>query len=389
VRAQRGLWESRRVKLTWALYLSAFVMFAAALVLRLLPGAGPGLAAAIRGLIGDATADRMGLRGRSLSDNPGAESATARLALNPLPAIPHPEPEPSHAEPRAEPPSAPEPLRPPFPNVAANGDGEWTPVLDPEQPDAPQLLYKTRLHPDPQQSRAELFLVAMPTDHVRLQAVPGTLEPETTNPAAARLEDRGLIPASDQSTLLAGFNGGFRSMHGHHGMTVQGVVIAPLRPDMCTISAYADGSLRIRSWKPQNETADAALWSRQTSRCLVEDGTLHPALKNADTKAWGATLEGETTIRRSALAQSHDGTRLLIGMSNFTNARALAVGMQAAGGWEVAQLDVNWGYPKFLLFPRDASGQRYASTLFSGFSFKPEDMVKKASQRDFFYVVRK
>jgi hypothetical protein len=65
------------------------------------------------------------------------------------------------------------------------------------------------------------------------------------------------------------------------------------------------------------------------------------------------------------------------------------VGMQAAGGWNVAQLDVNWGYPKFLLFPHDASGQRHASTLFSGFSFKPEDMLKKASQRDFFYIVRR
>jgi hypothetical protein len=122
---------------------------------------------------------------------------------------------------------------------------------------------------------------------------------------------------------------------------------------------------------------------------MVEDGRLHPGLTDESTKNWGATLEGGAVIRRSAIGLSADGRRLFIGISNDTTARAMALGMQRAGASDVAQLDVNWSYPKILLFPRDASGKRHATTLFRGFLFDADDYVRKPSPRDFFYLVRK
>jgi hypothetical protein len=283
----------------------------------------------------------------------------------------------------------PAPVRPPFAEVAAEGDGMWVPVPDPEHPEAVPVMYKTLIHPDPERAFAELFIVAMPASLVRVRSVPGTEEPASDNPAVQNIPHRGVIPSDQRGELLAAFNGGFRAEHGHHGMMVDGVTIVPPRVDMCTVAGYEDGSLQIGTFSRLNALPQKAIWYRQSPRCMVEQGALHPGLRDPNARGWGATLEGETVINRSAIALSEDGETLLVAVTNFTTARALAIGMRAAGGYAVAQLDVNRSFPKFLLFPRDESGARHAASLFKGFLFDREEMLDEANPRDFFYVVRR
>ncbi|HVZ35331.1 MAG TPA: hypothetical protein VG963_23050, partial [Polyangiaceae bacterium] len=285
--------------LRWGLGGSA-ALFTFALGLRLLSHSGA------RGFsVAGAPPDSSGATASATS----AEHQTqVREALTPGPigeAAPRAAPEPAPAA------IAPEAITPPFRSVAAAGDGEWTSVVDPDHAEAAALMYRTTLHPDPGNPRAELFLVTMPVQGVELHAVAGTLEPHTTNPQAAKIESRGIIPETDQADLLAGFNGGFRAEHGHHGMMVQGIVLIPPVPDRCTIYGYADGTIQIRSFHPEPPGAVEPAWYRQTSRCLVEQGNVNPALQqNPRTTAWGAALGGETSIRRSALGLTRDGTRL-------------------------------------------------------------------------------
>jgi len=283
----------------------------------------------------------------------------------------------------------PAPVVPPYPDVAAEGDGRWVAVLDPERPTAPALMYKTLIHPDPERRWSELFLVAMPSSMIRLVAVPGTAEPSSENPALAKLPHRGLIPADQKGALLAAFNGGFRAEHGQHGMLVDGVLLLPPRPDMCTIAGYADGALQIGTYSRLIAQARKPIWFRQSPRCMLEQGALHAWLRETNSLGWGSALDGETVIRRSALALSQDGEVLYMAVTNYTTARALALGMQAAGAWNVAQLDVNQSFPKFLLFPRDAAGIRHAASLFAGFLFERDEMLDEPAERDFFYVVRR
>lgn len=284
---------------------------------------------------------------------------------------------------------APAPITPPYPEVAAPGDGVWVPVPDPEHPEAPPILFKTLLHPDPERRYTELFLVSMPTALVKLTSVPGTEEPASDNPATASIPGRGFIPKAQQGELLAAFNGGFRAEHGHHGMMVNGVTIVPPRADMCSVFGYEDGSLQIGTYSRLAAQPEKPVWYRQTPRCMVERGALHPGLRDPNARGWGATLEGETVIRRSAIALSQDGETLLMAVTNFTTARALALGMRAAGGYDVAQLDVNRSFPKFLLFPRDESGARHGASLFSGFLYQPAEMIDDPNPRDFFFVTRR
>lgn len=373
--------------------------------------AGPVLANGLRAIIGDRAVARLeemwaGAQDRALrhlrrNDPPRAledalpessPSAPAPPARPRRSAAPARAPDADASAPAEEVPGRPvfevDAVAPPFPEVAAAHDGQWFPISGPERPAAPALMYRTLIHPDPARSFAELFVVVMPLSQVALRLVAGTAEPESENPDVARLEPRGLIAAADEPQLLAAFNGGFRARHGRHGMLTDGVVLVPLRAELCTISAGGDVPLRIGTWHA-HAAVEPRVWYRQTPPCMLEDGVLHPGLANPESRKWGSTLEGETVIRRSALALDREQRLVYVGVSNYTTARALALGMQSVGGWAVAQLDVNWSYPKILVFPRDGAGVRHAASVFSGFMFNRDEMLRRPSERDFFYVVRR
>jgi len=400
-----GAWRIWRWLLIGSMIVSAIGLV---VLVRRAPWAGPALADGLRAVIGDQNVTRLeefwaGVEDRWLrfTRMPPRRLGDASPALAPaLPIAPEsgradagpagalPTPSANSRAASASTGVLPAPAVPPFPEVAAVDDGAWYPVQDPERPLAAPFAYRTLIHPDPERTFAELFVVAMPTAQIELHAVAGTVEPESSNPEAARLEARGLIAPGDEPELLAAFNGGFKARHGQHGMVVAGVELLPLRVGLCTIMSSASGGLHIASWK-RSDTREPGAWYRQTPPCMLEQGVLHPGLADPSSRKWGATLEGETVIRRSALALAPRGDILYMGVSNATTARALALGMQSAGGWTVAQLDVNWSYPRFLIFPRDASGARRAASLFQGFLFEPKEMLVQPSPRDFFYVVRR
>jgi hypothetical protein len=121
---------------------------------------------------------------------------------------------------------------------------------------------------------------------------------------------------------------------------------------------------------------------------MLEDGVLHAGLRSENAKGWGATLEGDTVIRRSAVGLSADGKTLFVGISNSTTAPALARGMAHAGANSVAQLDVNYSYPRFLLY-QDAAATGsglVAEGAIKGLLHEDDEYLGQASRRDFFYV---
>lgn len=309
----------------------------------------------------------------------------------PAPANPEPHAEPSQAAPQV--PTVPA-YRPPDVGPfdakhAAPGDGTWVPVVDPERADEQPLLFKTLIHPDAARPWAELFVVAFELGRTRLEFVVGTVDPEATTAAGRAYARSGIIPEADQSSLLLAFNGGFKTEHGHYGATVDGIALIAPRPDVCTIAAYRDQSVRIETWRALAATEQEMRWWRQTPPCMVEQGKIHPGLASDENTNWGAALGGDTVIRRSAVALDETGRVLFVGISNSTTAPAIARGMQHAGAHDVAQLDVNWSYPKIVVFRRGASGVRETVGLFPGFVYAPDEYLRARSPRDFFYVVRR
>ncbi len=314
-----------------------------------------------------------------------------------VPPEPLPAPEPVHTvitdaggdagvEP-ARPPFRPKDVGPVHDTWSAPGDGKWLPIAVPDLPDLPPHMWKTLLHPDKNRSWAELFVVAMAVDDIDLHLVAGRKEPVATVEAAENAERPAVIPEAQHSIVLAAFNGGFKTEHGAYGMGIGDTIFVSPRENVCAVARLTDDSLLVSSWAKMAGRQSDMRWWRQTPNCMYEDNELHPRLASGHSKKWGATLDGNTVIRRSAIGIDEAGETLFVGISNHTTADALALGVHHAGASNVAQLDVNFSFPKFVLFESKApGGERLAVALADGFEFSENEFIRKRAPRDFFYV---
>jgi hypothetical protein len=272
-------------------------------------------------------------------------------------------------------------VAPPYPDLAAPGEGVWVPLPNAFDASAAPLMYKTFLHPDPTRPYARVAIVAMDATRLRLHAVAGTVEPVSAAPVARP----GLIPRADLASLVAAFNGGFRAIHGHHGMMVDGQTILPPQPNADTIALYRDGSVRIAPWSAIADTLPQMQSFRQTPPYLVYRGVLNPNLLDEHNIRWGAYVDGNTVIWRSALGVSADGRTLYYAAGESLTARRLAEALVAAGASDVAELDVNWSFERFLTYA-PPSGNFAERVLLDQMRYQPGMYVTYPSARDFFYV---
>jgi hypothetical protein len=284
-----------------------------------------------------------------------------------------------------------DPVGPMHASFAAPGDGEWVPMTDPRNPREPAPMLKTLLHPDAKRGWSHVAVVAVDLRQVSLHLMAGTMEPMSKLPDAKRHARTGLIPKADVPHALAAFNGGFKATHGHYGMRAEGVTFLEPRGIACTLAAYPGDRLRVASWETLESSLGEMVWFRQAPACMLEGGELHKGLAVEQNTLWGATLDKDTVIRRSAIGLSKDGQTLLVGISEATTALAIAKAMAHAGAHDLAQLDVNWSFPKFVtLEPQDGDAERpVAKAIVKGFEFKEDDYVRSAMTRDFFYLRRK
>jgi hypothetical protein len=269
----------------------------------------------------------------------------------------------------------------------AQGDGRWVGVTT-EGDEGRPLAWKTLLHPDATRAWAEVFVVAIDVRRVRMRLVAGSADPEASTPEGKAYKRPAVVPEADRGALIAAFNGGWKSDHGHFGMKVDGVVLLPPRDTSCTVTVTDDEIIEIAPWTDLAPAEPHLLFYRQTPPCLYRSGKRHPGLVDADTKNWGAAIGGEAVIRRSAIGLDEHGEVLYVAVTNNTTAPALADAMHHAGAFDVAELDVNWSFPKFLVYKKNAAGDLEASTLFPNFVFDKDEFVRKRAPKDFFYLVR-
>mgnify|MGYP000908345540 CR=1 FL=1 len=281
---------------------------------------------------------------------------------------------------------APKPATPPFENVAADGDGQWLPMRAPWDK-GPIALYKTLLHPDKNRPFAAVAVVAMHTRDLEIHLVAGTDEPKSQH--VFRADRPGLIPEAHHDLVVAAFNGGFKAMHGNYGMRIGERLFIPPRGIACDVGRNEEGGLVIGTHDALTEVEPTLVWYRQTPPCLVEGGAPNPGLLHEFNRNWGATVGGDTIIRRSAIGLSQDKKYLFYALGDAVTAQSLGRALLTVGAHDAAQLDVNYSYPRFLLFERGEGGPSATGPIIPDIKYNPADYVRTASQRDFFYVTRK
>jgi hypothetical protein len=249
-------------------------------------------------------------------------------------------------------------------------------------------MYKTLLHPDRSRSWTAVTVVAVDLNSTELHVVAGRHEPVASERQAATYDRVALVPEDRQGDLVAAFNGGFKAEHGHYGMKVDNVLLIRARPKSCTIASSSDGSVEIAPWEHFADRVDSIPWFRQAPACMVDAGELHQGLRLDTNTAWGCTLDGKTVIRRSAIGLDESRKILFVGIGDDTTARAIALAMKHAGAYAVAQLDVNYSYPKFVTF-EFKDEKLVPKPVCPGFDISDDDYLRRRSPRDFFFLTRK
>ena len=369
-----------------------------------IPGFGPAVVDGVRAVVGPepiawvedvaySASDRLNLLRygdappKTFWESPPPARPAAGLQVDDAPAAAAP-PEGARAPAAPADGFAPPRFEPPFERVAAAGDGDWVPIADAAAPRDAPVLWKSVVHPDPRRGFAAVAIVAIDLRRVNLRLVAGTKEPASKVVPEERRP--GLVERDQAADLIAAWNGGFKAMHGNYGMMLGGETFLPPRDLACTIALYRVGAVRIGTWPALRDTAPEMAAYRQAPPCLVEQGKLNVALSESN-RSWGATVSGETIIRRSALGVDETGRVLFYGRGEAVTSQSIARAMQAAGARDAAQLDVNHAYPRFLLYEKGAPGDppRAGSALIPDVKFKPAEYVTEPSPRDFFYIARR
>jgi len=284
----------------------------------------------------------------------------------------------------AESPFPPKNVAPPSARSAEAGDGVWTPFSDARTSAGAPFFYTTKLHPHPTSRFVTLTLVAIDLGAVRLGFMPGV---EDVGKQAVPFEP-GLVPSAERERTLAAFNGGFMPRHGRWGMQLGATTIVPPREPGCTLALFDDG-VRLRSWSVLAADAARPLALRQTPPCLLEQGAVHPLLMKGLDKAWAGHTPGVVTRRRSAIGLNRAANVLFYAVGVEAPARLLAEGLLAAGAHDAAELDINWNWTRFLTFAKNEDGALRVAQSLVDVQYSNRAYVERASERDFFYLVRR
>ena len=297
-------------------------------------------------------------------------------------------------------PAQPETLRPSgsaklaspiVPNSSALSGGEavsaapqigWQ-AYGPEVNGAP-VLARVMLTLDPHRPYAGVALVRMDLSKLALHMMPGTLEPAHPAQLTPLIPNPGVIPSADLNTLVAAFNGGFKAVHGHYGMMVNGVTLLPPLPNIATVAIYRDGHVQIGVWGRDIVQSPDLISFRQNCPPLIDAGQLNPGLDN-NQGAWGYTSNTDVTWR-TALGITQDGHYLIYAVGNGTSTATLAQALQDAGAYSAMQLDINQYYAHFDIFPPAAQGSQMEGKPLLNKMINIPQLYLTPNVRDFFYL---
>lgn len=251
-----------------------------------------------------------------------------------------------------------------------------------------QYMARAIVQPDPVRPYANVALVRIDLQHVRLDMLPGTSEPKIGK-MMVKYAGAGVIPGAVQQggNLLAAFSGGFKGMHGNYGMTVNNTVILPPLDGMGTVAIYKDGSVRIGAWGRDIVNSPDLISYRQNCPLLVDAGSVSAAVNNADRKMWGFTIGNTDTTWRSSLGITQDGRYLIYGVGNSLTVDSMAHAMQAGGAYTAMQLDINRFYTRFDTYSVQ-NGKLVVTKLLKEMSGDANQFLQPYD-RDFFYLTVK
>ena len=249
------------------------------------------------------------------------------------------------------------------------------------------VMAQTLVKPDSTRSYAGVALVRIDLSKLQLHMMPGFLEPSHSAMVQHAFPNLGLMPASDQSHLIAAFNGGFKAINGNYGMMVNGVTLLPPLPGIATIAIYRDGHVQIGAWGQDILPTQDIVAYRQNCPLILQNGQLNPEVTVDNRMIWGQTIGNHDVTWRTAVGITQDGRYLIYAVGNASNVQTLAQALKDAGAYNAMQLDINRHYAHFVTY--QSTGNAKTPLIAVQFLSQMENdpnLYLVAHSRDFFYL---
>ncbi len=249
------------------------------------------------------------------------------------------------------------------------------------------VMSQTVVMPDHTRSYAGVALVRIDLSKLQLHMMPGFLEPSHSAMVQHAFPNLGLTPASDQSRLIAAFNGGFKAVNGNYGMMANGVTLLPPVPGIATLAIYRDGHVQIGAWgKDILPSQDIAAY-RQNCPLILQNGQLNPEVAVDNRMVWGQTVRNHDVTWRTGVGITQDGRYLIYAVGNAATVQTLAQALQDAGAYNAMQLDINHHYAHFVTYQStgDPKTPLTAVQFLSQMENVP-NIYLVAHSRDYFYL---
>jgi hypothetical protein len=258
-------------------------------------------------------------------------------------------------------------------------------------------VYTAQIFPNDKLPDQPVYLAWMDPTQLAFHWTPGTSEPSGTPDGP--VDRAGLIPKKDWPNLVAAFNGGYLTIHGHFGAMFDNTHISPPKEGFATAALTKDGKMNIGAWGTDIDPNDKNIVTyRQNLRPIVVDGKVPEDIKlrargaiRPDASA-GDPLEGDLVAHtwRSGIGISKSGA-IIFAAGDFLDGELLATALQTAGAERAMQLDVNAPYfCVFLLFePPDEKGGVEGLVLGPKMTPRTGQFTTSRNGKDFVYVVKR
>jgi len=277
------------------------------------------------------------------------------------------------------------PVQPSTDAVTASPQIGWQPYGT--QVNGVSVMAQTLLSLDPQRPYAGIALVRIDLSKLKLHVMPGFLEPSHPKNIVNAIPNLGLIPAADQSNLVAGFNGGFKAVNGQYGMMINGVTLLSAVPGIATAAIYRDGHVQIGAWGQDILPSADIISLRQNCPLIIQNGQLNPQVSVDNRAIWGYTIGNQEITWRTGMGITQDGHYLIYAVGNGTKVATLAQALQNAGAYNAMQLDINQHYAQFVTYQSNGKPNNppHAVKLLTQMESNPS-LYLVPNWRDFFYL---
>jgi hypothetical protein len=255
------------------------------------------------------------------------------------------------------------------------GEGVWQPVGSPV--DGIPAIYVTRVRPDAVHTSVLASMMWIDTDLTKALLVPGYIEPGGPSPT------QGALPTNLWPSVLANFNGGFRTADSKGGYFYQGDLVKPLVAGHASAVITKDGKLTIGAWGRDVSMTPQTSMVLQNLNLIVDHGKSMVA--PGDNFQWGFTTHGETLAWRSAIGQRADGSLVYIGSPGLS-AQSMANLLVKAGVVRAMVLDMNNWWVAGFYFTHTSTGAPVCAKLDPNIA-EGCDRFLKRYKRDSFQIL--